>query len=480
LAERDLLIAGAQREKDELLERIVAGDGAVRQLEDLLAQKDLDMAGATAAQEEKLMQLVTEEAATVELAQIELLEAQRQDRQSQQEAGTLRVELAEALAQRDRSRRESRARNSTAAELALDTSEMQSQIAQLTEMLREQNEDKKSLQAEIARVSAAKDESDMSTETKAATFDAEYAAMLAEGMKKDAQLMRQQTELAEYRSRAADLAVQQARMSRATRLSAIDHGYFDEGDMHQIPIPAMKVDPLDRGSQAGASSVRSSRAEDLGVYEDAQLVSLQPPRPSTFNGLQQEQIRSSFSQGSSFQHRGTPGGASVGAISGNMSDDGSETWDTGAEDLAIPEAYLEVIKQVDEYGWDSMEWSHGYTLLHWAAKNNYGSLCVRFMSQKADPELRDDRGESAMDYAAEFGSRRALAHLEKGSISLPADGLRPIDPLMTVSHTRGSMQVLANPSGSRVIPGAVHFEDLTRASAIQTSAPLPTVEAVDD
>merc|ERR1719215_856443 len=51
----------------------------------------------------------------------------------------------------------------------------------------------------------------------------------------------------------------------------------------------------------------------------------------------------------------------------------------------IPADYVQVMEQVEQHGWDKMMWSRGYTLLHWASKNNMPELCTQFMWQGADP-----------------------------------------------------------------------------------------------
>jgi len=81
---------------------------------------------------------------------------------------------------------------------------------------------------------------------------------------------------------------------------------------------------------------------------------------------------------------------------------------------AIPEAYIKVIEQIDTIGWDKMQWARGFTLLHWAAKNNRADLCAKFMRQGADPEQQDDSGRTAIDYATDNNSADALEMLETG------------------------------------------------------------------
>lgn len=81
----------------------------------------------------------------------------------------------------------------------------------------------------------------------------------------------------------------------------------------------------------------------------------------------------------------------------------------------IPEGYLKVISQIDNLGWDKMEWARGFTLLHWASKNDRADLCAHFLFRKADPEHRDHQGKNAIDYASQHGSRAALELLQSSS-----------------------------------------------------------------
>jgi len=78
----------------------------------------------------------------------------------------------------------------------------------------------------------------------------------------------------------------------------------------------------------------------------------------------------------------------------------------------IPKAYVKVIEQIDQIGWDKMQWARGFTLLHWAARHDRADLCARFMAQGADPYHKDDTGKNAFDYARTRNAYSALAQLE--------------------------------------------------------------------
>eukprot|EP00929_Paragymnodinium_shiwhaense_P035096 TRINITY_DN19005_c0_g1_i1.p1 TRINITY_DN19005_c0_g1~~TRINITY_DN19005_c0_g1_i1.p1 ORF type:complete len:2262 (+),score=559.31 TRINITY_DN19005_c0_g1_i1:162-6947(+) len=78
----------------------------------------------------------------------------------------------------------------------------------------------------------------------------------------------------------------------------------------------------------------------------------------------------------------------------------------------VPRGYWKVMEQIDRLGWEKMSWSHGFTLLHWAAKHNVPELCERFLRQGADPRQKDEEGKDALEYAKSSGSQRALLVLE--------------------------------------------------------------------
>lgn len=109
----------------------------------------------------------------------------------------------------------------------------------------------------------------------------------------------------------------------------------------------------------------------------------------------------------------------------------------------IPEAYAKVIEQIASVGWDRMQWARGFTLLHWAAKNNIPELCARFLFQGADPHQTDVTGRSAFDYAWEQDppSCEALAQLERGKPM----GLPELPPFATSQQSRKSKAVIAVP-----------------------------------
>lgn len=69
----------------------------------------------------------------------------------------------------------------------------------------------------------------------------------------------------------------------------------------------------------------------------------------------------------------------------------------------IPVTYLKTIEAIDRKGWQKMNWARGFTLLHWAGKNGRADLCEFFLQKKADANLQDSTGKTALDYAQQHG-----------------------------------------------------------------------------
>jgi len=90
----------------------------------------------------------------------------------------------------------------------------------------------------------------------------------------------------------------------------------------------------------------------------------------------------------------------------------SDIMDGAGRSSGLPPAYLDVLEQINEVGWSKMEWAQGFTLLHWAAQRDDPVLCSHFLALGADPNQQDSSGRSALDYARECGSSRALAQFE--------------------------------------------------------------------
>jgi len=110
---------------------------------------------------------------------------------------------------------------------------------------------------------------------------------------------------------------------------------------------------------------------------------------------------------------------------------------------AIPEAYVKVMEQIENIGWEKMQWARGFTLLHWAAKNDMPELVARFMYQTGDPNHRDNSGRTAMDYARDHGAHGALAQLNRGPP-------KELPKMMSAVVSR-------RPRGSAAVEGTPHF-----------------------
>jgi len=138
---------------------------------------------------------------------------------------------------------------------------------------------------------------------------------------------------------------------------------------------------------------------------------------------------------------------------GSLSDDNKSDGSVGSNE-GIPAAYVQVLEQIDRVGWDKMVWARGYTLLHWAGKNDRADLCAYFMFSKADPNHRDDNGKSAIDYAKEANSSKALSQLLSGapsSFNPLAHWLiskKPRDSTIVEAAARPSVQHLVGPPAS--------------------------------
>merc|ERR1719506_3186765 len=66
---------------------------------------------------------------------------------------------------------------------------------------------------------------------------------------------------------------------------------------------------------------------------------------------------------------------------------------------------------MEKKGWAVMQWDRGYSLLHWAAKNDRPDLCKYFLALSADPAARDGTGRTALEYARDENSAGAIAAL---------------------------------------------------------------------
>merc|ERR1712100_542281 len=119
---------------------------------------------------------------------------------------------------------------------------------------------------------------------------------------------------------------------------------------------------------------------------------------------------------------------------------------------SIPAAYAEIMEQIDEEGWDAMEWTRGYTLLHWAAKNNMADLCARFMAQGAHPLQQDDAGKNAFAYAKEYDADDAMEQLRHGPPDLD-DVPRVRNPISSARRNSATVEAQLFPEGDHLGAG---------------------------
>jgi len=70
---------------------------------------------------------------------------------------------------------------------------------------------------------------------------------------------------------------------------------------------------------------------------------------------------------------------------------------------SIPQAYLQLLEQIETTGWTSVTWKNGYTMLHWAASKGHADLCRYLMELDADPLMHDKQNRTPMDIANNAG-----------------------------------------------------------------------------
>lgn len=81
----------------------------------------------------------------------------------------------------------------------------------------------------------------------------------------------------------------------------------------------------------------------------------------------------------------------------------------------LPEPYLRVLQQIWQFGWASMNWRDGFTMLHWAANKGRADVC-KFLSEppiNADLRARDAQGRTPADVAREAGKIEIAALLQR-------------------------------------------------------------------
>jgi len=194
-------------------------------------------------------------------------------------------------------------------------------------------------------------------------------------------------------------------------------GALGSGDGRAVGSAAGLLNPL-RSSSGSATAVQSPGLRSL----DGGAAGLASPlhSPSWTDALApvgsgSERLRSPGLELTSTPSLSSPGRpASPSGLGGRLAAAATSASDFSPE-AALPEGYLEVLREIERSGWDAMEWEKGFTLLHWAAKNGCPQLCQQLLSHGASPWALDDAQHSALEYARERSCSRTVAILEAGS-----------------------------------------------------------------
>mmetsp|Transcript_65158 Transcript_65158/g.121460 ORF Transcript_65158/g.121460 Transcript_65158/m.121460 type:complete len:712 (-) Transcript_65158:48-2183(-) len=79
----------------------------------------------------------------------------------------------------------------------------------------------------------------------------------------------------------------------------------------------------------------------------------------------------------------------------------------------LPEPYAQLLKRVELYGWTSVNWKDGFSMLHWAAKRGNTPLCRYLVQLDADPNARDVNSDAPLDFAVAGGHSETVGFLEQ-------------------------------------------------------------------
>lgn len=78
----------------------------------------------------------------------------------------------------------------------------------------------------------------------------------------------------------------------------------------------------------------------------------------------------------------------------------------------LPPTYMKVLEQIQTFGWRSMSWKEGFTMLHWAAKQGHGDLCRALVQYDADPSSADSHDRTPIDIARAHGHEEVVPILQ--------------------------------------------------------------------
>jgi len=84
--------------------------------------------------------------------------------------------------------------------------------------------------------------------------------------------------------------------------------------------------------------------------------------------------------------------------------------------LDVPAAVADTLAQVESYGWASVKWRRGVTLLHWAAGHGMPDLCKHVIRLGANPFATDDDCRTPIDHARLAGHDHVFGVLQASEI----------------------------------------------------------------
>jgi len=82
----------------------------------------------------------------------------------------------------------------------------------------------------------------------------------------------------------------------------------------------------------------------------------------------------------------------------------------------IPDQYMNLLTQIENSGWHTVNWKNNYTMLHWAASKGNGDLCSYLISLDADPNLRENKQDrTPLDIAKFHGHDQVVRALDESA-----------------------------------------------------------------
>lgn len=220
---------------------------------------------------------------------------------------------------------------------------------------------------------------------------------------------------------------------------AADHGH-SELCRYLVYFGANLDDRDKHGRTPEDCAKHAEKLDTMQVLQELSITKNSLKVPKASHTVVRASRKSYNHHGSIASQRSSVGSAFLESYAGGTEGLLVEGIDEAAEEAyGIPEPYIKVMEQIDQRGWSRMNWAKGFTLLHWAAKNNRPELCGRFLNQGADPREKDDAGKDALDYAKASNSIAALEVLESGSSS----EMQPLSAFKVAPRTTGSFMVSA-------------------------------------